>query len=46
MATRGPKLKISLFDTHEEIFELGRRWERWIERFERELRYNGIDPTL
>ena len=45
MTTRGPKLKISVFDPHGDRLDLGKRWKRWLERFERELKYNGIDPA-
>ena len=46
MATRGPRLKILTFDPHGDRFDLGKRWERWLERFERDLKYNGIEPSL
>ena len=45
MATRGPKLKISAFDPYGDRLDLGKRWEKWLGRFERELKYNGIDPS-
>ncbi len=41
MATKGPKLKILPFGPHGELLSLGKRWERWLERFERDLKYNG-----
>ena len=44
MASKGPKLKILPFDTHGDRLDLGKRWERWMERFERDLKYNGCDP--
>ena len=43
MATKGPKLKSLPFDPHGERLDLGRRWEKWLERFKRELRYNGVN---
>jgi hypothetical protein len=45
MATKGPKLKILPFDPHGDRLNLGKRWERWLERFERDLKYNGCDPN-
>lgn len=45
MATKGPKLKITPFDPHGDRLNLGKRWERWLERFERDLKYNGCDPS-
>ena len=44
MATKGPKLKILPIDPHGDRLNLGKRWERWLERFERDLKYNGCDP--
>ena len=44
--SRGPKLKIGLFDPHGDRFDLGKRWEKWLERFERDLKYNGVDSSL
>jgi hypothetical protein len=44
MATKGLKLKILPFDPHGDRLNLGKRWERWLERFERDLEYNGCDP--
>ena len=44
--SRGPKLKIGLFDPHVDRFDLGKRWEKWLERFERDLKYNGVDSSL
>ncbi|CAB4025876.1 Hypothetical predicted protein [Paramuricea clavata] len=41
-ATKGPKLKVLPFDPHG---NLGKRWEKWFERFERDLKYNGCDPS-
>ena len=43
---RGPKLKVSLFEPHGDRLDLGKRWERWLQRFERDLKYNGVDPNL
>ena len=43
-AGKGPKLKISPFDVFGERLDLGKRWEKWVERFTRELKYNGTDP--
>ena len=40
--SKGPKLKINPFDPFGERLDLGRRWEKWTERFERDLRYNGV----
>ena len=40
--TRGPKLKITPFDPHGDRLDLGKRWEKWVERFQRELTYNGV----
>ena len=47
MATKGPKLKILPFDPHGDRLnhDLGKRWERWLERFEGDLIYNGYDPN-
>ena len=45
MATKGPKLKVLPFDPHGDRLDLGKRWEKWVERFERDLRYNGCDPS-
>lgn len=41
---KGPKLKILPFNPHGDKLNLGKRWERWLERFERDLKYNGCDP--
>ena len=46
MASRGPRLKVVTFDPHGDRFDLGKRWEKWLDRFERDLRYNGVDPSL
>ena len=43
MAAKGPKLKVQPFDLHGEKLTLGKRWEGWLERFERDLHYNGVD---
>ena len=45
MATKGPKLKVLPFDPHGDRLDLGKRWEKWVERFERDLKYNGCDPS-
>ena len=45
-ATKGPKLKVLPFDPHgDHRLDLGKRWEKWFERFERDLKYNGCDPS-
>ena len=44
--SRGPKLKIGLFDPYGDRLDLGKRWEKWIERFERDLKYNRVNPDL
>ncbi|CAB4017079.1 kidney mitochondrial carrier 1-like [Paramuricea clavata] len=44
-ATKGPKLKVLPFDLHGDRLDLGKRWEKWFERFERDLEYNGCDPS-
>ena len=46
MAAKGPKLKVQPFDPYGDRLDLGKKWEKWIERFERDLKYNGIDPSL
>ena len=43
--SKGPKLKLDPFDTRADRLQLGRSFERWLERFERELRYNGVKPA-
>ena len=43
---RGTKLKIGLFDPHGDRFDLGKRWEKWLERLELDLKYNGVDSSL
>ena len=43
MAEKGPKLKIERFDVHGDRLDLGRQFEKWIDRFEREIKYNGVD---
>ena len=40
--SKGPKLKITPFDPHGERLDLGKRWEKWRDRFSRELKYNGV----
>ncbi|XP_028415679.1 uncharacterized protein K02A2.6-like [Dendronephthya gigantea] len=44
-ATKGPKLKVLPFDPHGDRLDLGKRWEKWFEWFERDLKYNGCDPS-
>jgi len=43
MTSKGPKLKILPFDTTSSRLDAGRLWSRWIERFERDLVYQGVD---
>ena len=43
MAQKGPKLKIAPFDVTAERLDIGRLWSRWLERFEREIEYQGVD---
>ena len=45
MASKGPKLRCLPFDPHGDRVYLGKRWEKWLECFERELYYNGVDPN-
>ena len=45
VAAKGPKLKISPFDVFGERLDLGKRWKKWMDRFTRELKYNGTDPA-
>ena len=45
MATKGLKLKVLPFDPYGDRLDLGKRWEKWVERFERDLKYNGCDPS-
>ena len=42
--SKGPKLKIQPFDVHGDRLDLGKRFEKWIERFERDMEYNGCCP--
>ena len=44
-SSKGPKLKVLPFDPHGDRLDLGKRWEKWFERFERDLKYNGCDPS-
>eukprot|EP00794_Sanderia_malayensis_P016534 gene16534-18212_t len=44
-STKGPKLKVLPFDLHGDRLDLGKRWDKWFERFERDLKYNGCDPS-
>lgn len=43
---KGPKLKVLPFDPYGDRLDLGKRWEKWIERFERDLLYNGCSPRI
>ena len=45
MAAKGPTLKIQQFDPFGDRLDLRKKWEKWIERFERDLKYNGIDAS-
>ena len=45
MATKGPKLRISEFVVTEDRLDCGRLWSRWVERFEREIVYQGVSLT-
>ena len=45
MATKGPKLKVSPFEMAGDRLSLGRKWKKWLDRFERDLLYNGIDAA-
>ena len=45
MAAKGSKLKIQSFDISGDRLSLGRSWQKWIDRFERELLYNGVDAS-
>ena len=42
---KGPKLKIVPFEVHGSRLDIGKRWQKWLTRFERELKYSGIDPS-
>ena len=44
-STKGPKLKILPFDMHGDRLDLGKRWDKWFERFDRDFKYNGCDPS-
>ena len=44
-ATKGSKLKVLPFDPHGDRLDLRKRWEKWFKRFERDLKYNGCDPS-
>lgn len=46
MTTKGPKLKTEPFDTSGDRLTVGRSWQRWFERFECDLVYNGVDPAV
>ena len=43
--SKGPKLKVSPFDPFGERLDLGKRWEKWLERFKRDLAYNGVNSS-
>ena len=45
MATKGLKLKVLPFHPHGDRLDLGKRWETWFKRFERDLKYNGCNPS-
>lgn len=46
MATqKGPKLKTGPFEVHGSRLDLGKRWQKWLTRFERELKYSGVKLT-
>ena len=45
MATKGPKLKTTPFEVHGSRLDVGKRWKKWLQRFERELLYQGIDSA-
>ena len=38
-------MKLEQFNIHGDRLDLGRQFEKWLERFERELKYNGCDPA-
>ena len=42
---KGPKLRIPPFDHEGDRFAVGSQWKKWIDRFERELCYNGLSIT-
>ena len=44
-ATKGLKLKVLPFVPHGDRLDLGKRWEKWLERSERDLKYNRCDPS-
>ena len=44
--SKGPKLKIQLFDVHGDRLDLAKRFEKWIERFERDMEYNRFFPDI
>ena len=39
-------MKVQPFDPYGDRLDLGKKWEKWMERFERDLKYNGIDASL
>ena len=45
MAAKGPKLKTTPFDPSGDRLHVGKAWPRLLERFERELEYNGVDSA-
>ena len=42
MENKEPKLKIEPFDVTGDRLDMGRSWSRWLERFQRELAYQGV----
>ena len=44
MSTTGTKLKIQSFDVHGDRLDMGTRFERRIERSEKDMEYNGYSP--
>ena len=44
MSTPGPKLRIAPFEPYVDGLHVGKRWKEWMECFERELKYNGVNP--
>ena len=44
VSTKGQQLKIQLFDVHGDRLDMRKRFEKCIERFERNMVYNGCSP--
>ena len=44
MASLVPKLKVELFSLTGDRLLLNWKWECWLERFERDLQYNCVNP--